>query len=343
MKRGTGFSRRDFLKGLSIGAAVATGEVSLLRTSLGQEVPKVRMGSDFPGVPFWAYLQAKRAELLPKGYDVSFQILDDLLLIQAFLEKRVELIVALAYNMPRVWQRGRQITFFIPLAWFKGGYFLVVKKDRPYQKLEDLFGKKVAYASLGEDERVYFESMFYRTYKKRLGEVFKGVETDQIAQAVELDQAEGAVVGIEAWGKLARTGNYRILVNTRNLWEKITGRPGELLIQGGYAADPEFISRHNDFIELLIDVHLKMWQAYKANPEEFIKVCSAQTGFPPPVMKIIVDNFGLNDLPPDKIYLSRQDIEDHRLLFEMIRDIGVYDVPPVEKMFYISKKAPRRA
>ena len=98
------------------------------RTSPAQTI-QVKLGIYGGSQTLWRYMAYKKDEMLrPRGYEVSFtRYPTEGALQAAFLKKDIDVIATLPTDVPSFVEDGRQVQFFLPIAWVQEGYPLIYR------------------------------------------------------------------------------------------------------------------------------------------------------------------------------------------------------------------------
>ncbi len=309
---------------------------------------KVRMAIVPGSQTLWRYLAAKNEELFkPLGYDVEFRnMTDEAAQRTAFLTGDIDVMTANVPVVPSLKEQAGPVQFFLPFAWAQEGYLWFVKKDSPIQTVADMKGKKVACFDLNHPGQAYWRALLLENYGLRLEKDFDLIISNNPGQAVDVGQAEVGITASWDWAKRKETGNYRAISTVADEWKKVVKDDVQIIL-GGALAKTEWIQKNKKFVDDYIKIAYEALKVYKTNKEAFMKVVVEYTGngtapkYAPGQAEFIAWYLGMDANPPERIYLSQRDVEDHKKLFPMLFRCGYLKSEPspqdVEAMFYMSK------
>lgn len=352
-------TRRQFLAdALKIGgtmALVGSGLGSL--AGCGAPVPtapaggagtplRVRMGI-VPGVqPLWRFLASRNAEWLqPLGYAVEFiNFTDENTMRTAFLNGDIEVLAATVPATPALVEHAGPCQFFLPYAWTRHGLSLFVKKDSPVQTVTDLKGRKVSVYPEAHPGFAYWRAAVVANYGFRMEDEFDLIHSGQPDLAVDTGDAEAALVGGWGWVRRRETGEYRLVANLYEEWQRVLGSD-RLLILGGAMARTEWLTANRSFVADYQNLARQAMQILADTPAAFFAEAAAWTGqgTAPPLTTEEIEFLswydGLIDAGPGRISLAAEDIADNQKVFSYLYQAGYLQQEPsaaeVAAMFYL--------
>ncbi len=204
------------------------------------------------------------------------------------LFRQVDAGLASIISAARVNNEGQAVTVFGPLLW-NHNYGLTYA-DRPYQRLADLRGKRIATLDA-------ISSTYQSTQLLAAAEGLSFPADFQVvtapAPAVIAFLQRGDVEGIIHFepniGNLLTTGKYKVFLNINAEWKRLTG---QRMFSVGLAAHDQWITQHTDLARRLVQVVLDGARTIRNDPTVFqqyadylgldtpAKVTAAQVGMP---------------------------------------------------------------
>lgn len=295
---------------------------------------EVKMGIAGGSQTLWRYVAQKRGELLqPKGYAVTFlNYPDEGALKEAFLKGQIDVITGLPSMLPSLKKEGADTQYFLPIAWIKDGFPLIVPVSSPVQALSELVGKRIGTLPAAHPAMAYWRAFIVENYGFRWEEKTTLVESPAPYELLTSGQADAAMVDSVTWSQLRGSGGYRVLTSLKDEWQKISSAP-RLLMYGGYMARRDWVKSHEKFVEDFIQVNYEALKDYKTNKSVALDVISAYKegnapALPREMNEFIATYLGYEDVPAERIFIARSDIDDYQRLFRMLVKAGYLGEEP---------------
>lgn len=295
----------------------------------------------------WRYLaHRKEAVLRPLGYEVSFRIFpSEEALSQAFLKDKIQVAATLASQLPLL-AESIPVQFFLPMAWVRDGFPIIVPAGSPVMSLPELSGKRLSSFPLDHPGFAYWRALALENYGFRIEERMNLIPSLAPEVPLREGQAEAAVVASPAWSALKQEGGYRLLSDLATEWRKLSPSP-EPLMFGGYMARKAWIQGQRGFVEDLIRLHHEALRRYQDDREAVLAAATAYSGpeVPPLTRQVnqdIASYLGLDVVSPERVYISNQDVEDYRRIYALLARAGYLRSEPrsAEDLFYHSQQRP---
>jgi ABC-type nitrate/sulfonate/bicarbonate transport system substrate-binding protein len=184
---------------------------------------------------------------------------------KALLVKQVDAGLFPIISAARANTEGQPIRVFGPLLWSHN--YGLTYADRPYSKLADLRGKKIA--TLDPISGTYQATQLLAAAEGLNFEKDFQVVTSP-APAVLAFLERGDVEGIIHFepniGNLLTTGNYKVFLDYNAEWKRLTGQN---MFSIGLAAHEPWIAQHRDIARRLLEASLDSAQVINADPSVF--------------------------------------------------------------------------
>lgn len=262
-------TRREFLAGASVAAAaLACGPLgsSQPSPSASSGPSRIKLSTVSSGASgFLTHVMLQRKIEAQFNLQIEVVSADPAAAERAVLFKQVDAGLYPIISAGRANAEGQPITIFGPLLW-NHNYGLTYV-DRPYSKLSDLKGKKIA--TLEEISGTYQST---RVLAKEQGLDFQKdfqVITSP-APAVIAFRQRGDVEGIIHFepniGNLLTTGKYKVFFEENAEWKRLTGRD---MFFVGIAAFESWLKDNRDAAKRLVQAQLKTAQVIKDDPAVF--------------------------------------------------------------------------
>ena len=290
----------------------------------------------------WRYFALQRTQLLdPLGHHVEFANFPaDAPLLDAFLRGDLDVMANLPTVLPLLAARGVAAQLFLPIAWLKEGYPLVVRQDSNARGLADLAGKPVAAFPLDQPGMVYWRALALTNHGFRLEERLSLRHVVSPEEPLLQGEVEGAFVASPAWAALKSAPEFRLVSDLSSEWRRFSGS-ARLPIFGGYVARREWIAERRGFVEDLLRLHAEAMERYMADRAGFLAAVSRNDGLPevgPADNQAIATYLGYDDVQPARLSVTDDDVADYEKLFPLLLQSGFLADPPpaARELFYIS-------
>jgi ABC-type nitrate/sulfonate/bicarbonate transport system substrate-binding protein len=317
-------SRRSVLQGALAGSALALGASLSGCSVLGLNRSRLNLGIAPGSQTLWRYVAQRKDELLgARGYDATFiSYPDEATLRSAFIGGKVDVIASLVPTVAALADDGLAVQLFLPIAWLHEGYPFITTADSSIKGLKDFVGKRVATYPLDHPGMAYWRALYLASTKLDLSALnpTTSLSTDQLLLAKQVDVA---CMGGVQWAALQPNSQFRKVTDLETEWKQLSS-DNRLLVFGGYIARREFIQQHAQFVKDFVDVHRQALQDYHSDRVRFLSVTAA---YPNPPMST-ADNqaqatyLGYDDVTPDRLVLSDQDVSDYQKLFSLMAQAG---------------------
>ncbi|MDO8689211.1 MAG: PhnD/SsuA/transferrin family substrate-binding protein [Dehalococcoidia bacterium] len=310
---------------------------------------EVNMGITGASQPLWRYVAQQRDKLLtPSGYLVSFTSYNsEAELRKAFLNGDIDVMATLPPQVPALAQEGVNAQYFLPIAWLKEGYPIVVPVESGIHSLSDLDGKKLSTFQSDHPGFAYWQAFIQANYGFRLVDRTSLVMSLNPGEPLLNGDADAATLDSVAWGQLKGTGKFRVVSDLATEWAKLSGssRP---LAYGGYVARKEWLDENQQFVEDFIRANYRALQDYKKDQKTFMDIAGAYSeggaqSIPADVLQSVADYLGMSQVGADRAYLTDADVADYDKIFQLLAKTGYLrgSVPPTASFFYISGARPK--
>lgn len=251
----------------------AAGLTAMLGSSLSHAKEKVTYAYQMDPMYEAALWAMKNGKVTSDSIDVELTALSIPALIQATTTKQYDVIQADVINVQRAATRGLPLTIMSTANRYspKGeGHNIWVKKDSPYQSMQDLKGKKIAVPSLGSSG---FNLLRFATEEKHgvnlnpLGGDYTFVEmpVPQIEAALASGQVEAATTILSQNYRVAKSGDYRAVATPAKDMYELWGLQMIPSINVGY---PEKIAERPQAMKELARLMKESADYLTAHPEE---------------------------------------------------------------------------
>jgi ABC-type nitrate/sulfonate/bicarbonate transport system substrate-binding protein len=318
-------------------AATAIGYAGL-RLFPGRQ--KVRLGIAPGTQTLWRYLAARKDELLgPLGYDAELApFADEVELRSAFVGGKVEVIASLVTTAASLAESGIAAQLFLPIAWLREGYPIVVANDSSIGTLSDLRGRRVGTYPLDHPGMLYWRAMAPAVGGVDIAELdpIQTLEPDKLLASRSVD---AAILGGVQWANLQHQPTYRKLLDLQTAWRTVGGT-GRLLIFGGYIARRELLDARPRLGPDLLAAHRAAFQVYRDNRNEFLDTVSGPNVRPlmtPPQNQAQATYLGYDDVDASRLSIGDADIADHQNLFSLMSKVGVLKAPGPDAALILRK------
>ena len=299
--------------------------------------------------PLWRYVAQQKEKLLaPTGYLVSFTAYpSESALKDAFLNKEVDVMATLPPQLPALAQNGVEVQYFLPIAWLKEGYPIVVPVESAIRSPADLAGAKLSTFPSDHPGVAYWQAFIQENYGFRLPDKTSLIVSQNPENALVNGEAEAATVDSVAWGQLKGQGRYRAVSDLATEWAKLSGssRP---LVYGGYVGRKEWVQLNGRFVDDFIRANYQALQAYKADQRAFLETAASYSGQNTPamsaeVLESVAGYLGMSQVAPERAYVTEADLADHDRLFQLLARSGHIrgNAPPASSLFYLSPSRPK--
>ncbi|MDP2659277.1 MAG: PhnD/SsuA/transferrin family substrate-binding protein [Dehalococcoidia bacterium] len=308
----------------------------------------VRMGITGGSQPLWRYVAQQRDKLLtPSGYLVSFTSYNsEADLRNAFLNGDVDVMATLPPQAPALAQEGVNVRYFLPIAWLKEGYPIVVPVESGIHSLSDLDGKKLSTFQSDHPGFAYWQAFIQANYGFRLADRTSLVMSLNPGEPFLNGDADAATLDSVVWGQLKGAGKFRVVSDLATEWAKLSGssRP---LAYGGYVARSEWLDENQQFVEDFIRANYRALQDYKKDQKSFMDIAAAYSEggaqpMPADVLQSVADYLGMSQVAADRAYLTDADVADYERVFQLLAKTGYLkgNVPAAASLFYVSGARP---
>lgn len=340
MLTGKTITRRRAMGGI---AALAGAGPFIIGSAARAAGPPVRMGITGATQTLWRYLAANKAELLekPLGRAFEFKIFPaDAGMRTTFLADDLEILTTIVPEAPALIERKIDVQFLFPIAWVKEAAVLVVTKASGITTIEQAKGRKIAAIPLTNAGGAVFRALVLNNHGIDVKQQMDLVETPFPEVPLESGQTEGGIILSRQWARLRESGKYIALANMGDEWLKASGAQ-RLLAYGGLIARRQWIAANNPVVDGLISGAVKAMEAYKADKAKFLEIArtyDADGAIKPQSPDEVAFNawsLGMDDVPPGRVRLDRQDGADYAKLFGLLEKTGYLKAPPdVASLFY---------
>ncbi|MBI3977657.1 MAG: ABC transporter substrate-binding protein [Chloroflexi bacterium] len=336
-------TRRAFLGQagrLALGIGLAAAAAPLLAGCK----QSIRLGIVAGTQTLWRYVAYRKDELLGRlGYDPIFEVYEtEAALRDAFLARRVDVIATLPPLTPALAESGADVQFFLPIAWIREGYPLVVPAESPARKLTDLVGKKVGVFPLNHPGFAYWRAFIFKNYGFRVEERLTVREDNDPASLLLNGEVDAGVVDSMVWAAIKDLGQFRVVSDLATEWKAISGSP-RLLMYGGYLARRDWIQGQKKFVDDFIRVNFEAYQRYKSEPVQVIAGATSYSGdhvapLSDEANRAIARYLGYDDAPAERMHISPEDAADYETVFRLLAECGYLAAVPrnVAGLFYIA-------
>jgi ABC-type nitrate/sulfonate/bicarbonate transport system substrate-binding protein len=261
-------TRRSFLIGLGATAATAAcgGRPTPSKSPTSKTPITIRFSTVSAGATgFATHVLIQRKIDAKHGIALDVAASDPAAAEKAVLLRRVDAGLYPIVSAARANLEGQPITIFGPLLW-NHNYGLTYA-DRPYQKLADLRGKRIA--TLDPISTTYQAAQVVAGMQGlNFARDFNVVTSP--APAVLAFLARGDVDGIIHFepniGNLLSTGKYKIFADFNDAWKKAAGQN---MFSVGLAAHDDWIKQNREGAQRLVRALLESGQVINSDPGVF--------------------------------------------------------------------------
>jgi ABC-type nitrate/sulfonate/bicarbonate transport system substrate-binding protein len=335
-------TRRHLLRAAAL--AAAAGPLAGARPAAAAN-PKARLGITGGTQTIWRYLAARQAELLekPLGYDLEFRIFPaDATMRTVFLANDLEGFTTLIPEAAALVDQKVDVQFFLPIAWVRETGVFVVKKDSGIKSLAEARGRKIATSPLRQAGLAYFRAFVLQNHGFKLEEHMDLLQVNTPDVPLEAGQTDGAYISSVHWVRLKDTGRYVKLTSLGEEWARISKSP-RLLAFGGVLARRKWIEENRKLVDGLIGAAREAQRHFQRSRAEFLEIVrnydadgSIKKQTPEQAAFSAWSN-GHEDVGPERVHLTSQDVEDFKLVFGLLEKAGYLKaVPKVESLFYLT-------
>jgi ABC-type nitrate/sulfonate/bicarbonate transport system substrate-binding protein len=339
-----GLTRRQAVTGTTLAMMAAT--LRLGARPAGAARPKARLGITGGTQPIWRYLAARKAELLegPLGYDLEFRIFpSDAAMRTVFLAGDLEGFTTLIPEAGALTDQKVDVHFFLPIAWVRETGVLVVRKESGIGSLAETRSRKIATSPLRQAGLAYFRAFVLANHGFKIEEHMDLLQVNTPDVPLEAGQTDGAYISSVHWVRLKDSGKYVRLTSLGDEWARIS-KSQRLLAFGGVLGRRRWIEDNRRLVDGLIAAAREGQRHLQRNRAEFLEIVRSydadgsikkQT---PEQAAFSVWSYGHDDVGPERAHLTRQDVEDFRLVFSLLEKAGYLKAAPApETIFYLSE------
>ncbi|WP_397474474.1 ABC transporter substrate-binding protein [Pusillimonas sp.] len=269
-----------------------TALCSLLGTAAAQAKETVTYAYQMDPMYEAALWAMKNGKVTSDKIEVKMTALSIPALIQATTTKQYDAIQADVINVQRSADRGLPLVILSTANRYnaKGeGHNIWVKKDSPYQTMQDLKGKKIAVPSLGSSG---FNLLRFATEERHnvnmnpLGGDFVFVEmpVPQIEAALAAGQVDAATTILSQNYRVAKSGDYRpVATPARDMYELWNLR----MIPSINVSYPEKIKERPEAMKELGRMMAESAAYLRANPDEVYGAVAEEQNIDPDFFKAL--------------------------------------------------------
>lgn len=328
---------------------LATAMALALNACSSQPKLEVRMGIVGGSQPLWRYVAQQREQVLaPSGYLVSFAAYpSEAALKDAFLTKEVDVMATLPPQLPALSQGGTEVQYFLPIAWLKEGYPIIVPAESAIRNPADLAGAKLSTFPSDHPGLAYWQAFIQENYGFRLADKTSLIMGQNPEAALLRGEADAATMDSVAWGQLKAQGTFRAVSDLATEWTKASGSSRPLLY-GGYVARKEWVEGNRRFADDFIQANYKALQAYQKDQRAFLETAAAYTDANVPPMDVgvlqsVASYLGMAQVPPERAFITAEDVADFDRFFQLLVKSGYLkpNLPPASSFFYVSAYGPK--
>lgn len=349
-------NRRVFLKYVGVAGASLVGSAVagcapgampavVAPATATPELKRISIGIDIPVHPFFNYLAARTGEYFGEDpWKLEMKIYSAQAQVTQMVRGDLDIITSPAFAIPRVQQKQDiELQYFWPMARYMSWSGIVVRKDSPFETLEDLRGEKLAAPPI-EAEHGSELAALYGATGQRLDEYFEHVATEEPGAELETGRAVAAWLDPIGKVRLIQQGEYREVIDLAGLWEMALGddRP---VLSGGYIARPSFIQENIDFVAKFVKVNRDIWTRFMGEEDfrqEVYQVGGEFGGVPPGQLKFVAEALALANIPREMLGVLEWDVEVYQKAFDWALK-GGFPMKPVEdasKLFLLTEDLP---
>jgi len=209
----------------------------------------------------WAATEIIQQEKLleNKGWKIDWTTVGPISgLVNAFASGQADVIDMSVIIAGQMYEKNVKLKVFGTAVGVLGS--VVVPKDSPAQSLPDLRGKKVGVIPGGTTTQDINASSraVYGFDVLRDTEAITATAPPDLAALLQKGDVEGILVWEPVTSQLIRTGNYRVLVDQQELWQKASGQP-DTEVHVIYLTRPDLAEQCP---QLLADINAAQHEAY---------------------------------------------------------------------------------
>jgi ABC-type nitrate/sulfonate/bicarbonate transport system substrate-binding protein len=160
---------------------------------------------------------------------------------------------------------------------------------------------------------------------------------------LEAGQTDGAYISSVHWVRLKESGKYVQLTSLGDEWAQITKSPRRLAF-GGVLARRTWIEQHRKLVDGLIAAAREGQRRFLERRAEFLELVrnyDAGGSIKKQTLEQAVFSawsYGHEDVGPERVHLTKQDVEDFRLVFSLLEKAEYIKAPPpLDTIFYLSE------
>lgn len=323
-RRPTPVGRSRFL---TLAAGLALAGCSGIRNPLARREPvRARLGITGGTQTLWRYLVVNDLRWLrPRGIVAQFSHFPaEEQLQSAYRTGAVDVIATLLPAVPALAETGVPIRFFLPIGWLREGYPIVAPAQGRVASVADLKAARLATYPPSHPGFACWRALLLANYGIRV-ESLNSIAGTNPYELLANGQADAAVVSSAEWAELRHAPELRKVSDLQAEWGRLTGSE-RLLIFAGYAARPEFLRANPSFLTAMVELHQNALRAFQSARAEFLsRISGAPAGLPGLTTEAnayIAHYLGYEDVPPERVRLSQNDLEDATRLFQLLAEAG---------------------
>jgi ABC-type nitrate/sulfonate/bicarbonate transport system substrate-binding protein len=344
--RGSGSGAGQVTRRQALGGAaawLAAGALPGPRAARAAE--RARLGITAGTQTLWRYLAARQAELLekPTGYDLEFRIFpSDAAMRTVFLANDLEVFTTLIPEAAALVEQKVDVQFVLPIAWVRETGVFVVRKDSGIRSLAEARGRKVSTSPLRQAGLAYFRAFVLANHGFKLEEHLDLLQNNTPDVPLEAGQVDGAYISSVHWARLKDSGKYVKLTSLGEEWGRISNSP-RLLAFGGLIARRPWVDANRKLVDALVQAAGDAQRHFQRSRQEFLELVrnydadgsiKKQT---PEQAAFTAWTLGHEDVGPERVHLTAQDVEDFKLVFALLEKAGYLKAPPqVERLFLLT-------
>jgi ABC-type nitrate/sulfonate/bicarbonate transport system substrate-binding protein len=330
------FGRRAFLAG-SAGLLAGCDAIRF-----GETGGRIRLAVSPGNQTLWRFLEAHRDDIFrPKGHLVDFfDVPTEEDLRSGFDGSKYDAIATLVPAVAQLAEAGQPVRFFLPLAWLREGYPLVVPEKSPIKAVGDVVGKRVSTFPLEHPGFAYWRAFLLKHYGLR-GEQISTVQALSPEADLVDGKADAAFVSGNGWAAL-QAGGFRKVADLQGEFKWLTGAD-RLPVFAGFIARSSWIDGHAKFVADLTAAARQGLEQYKNDKNGFLDVV---TNDPNGISASREENeavatyLGYDAVGPERVALTQADADDFGRFFPLMADAGVLNTPPRDAgaLFSLAKR-----
>jgi ABC-type nitrate/sulfonate/bicarbonate transport system substrate-binding protein len=238
-------------------------------------------------------------------------------------------------------QYNLNVRYFWPMARWNIGAQILVPTNSPYNKVEDLKGKKVVMQPLKDRWGSEQVAIFVRTNTK-IQDYFQLSQSAQADQDLVNGLADAAFIEAPLTVPLLQSGKFRAIFSIADGFKDYfkTNVP---VLSGGYIARTDFIRQNPDFIVDWIEANQDIWAKYQKDPNSVIQVAAKQSGLPVEQLNVVAQVLGLKDIPLEQQAVVADDIKIYQDFYKLLQQVGFSEMVPdnIPGVFLLTKDVKR--